>query len=602
MGTQTASIIKKKKVDITGDYKVWFEIGQILAELGEPGRTLYHQISQFHPDYTKQETDEQFDKCVERTKVRVKGQPRLTGGTLIHYAKEAGIELPPPTSPIEKVKLKVGKKQKKGAMVVGSSVDLATIEGRYYNRYVWGLWEFQVKQTKKKFFVACLGIDVEAAAALLYSQGVRIWNDLYYQVKDNIVTPMTVAELHEMLHQQALALPKEIQIHFDTSNILSRDVVLAASHQTLKSAFQKITLKPFNIETTTFVKDTGNQIHLFFKNGVVVVTSKTHKLVPYAKLHAYVWSKWIKQHEYAPTSKKSVVQRIMDNAVGKKNRDAYMTAIGYMVSTHIQPIGSPILMCSDIEISEMQDGGTGKDFMRQILENVRAVTKVDGKHLDFSNEFAFAKVTQETEIVWIEDLRKGCSMSNFYGMNEGLTVRRLHTQPFEIKCKIGMSLQHSIEMEGNSDTRRQIFLAYGPHYRKVGGIDKELGYMVLQDDFAEWPAFYQFIVECAQLFLRRGIVRMDITALKEIRKEELGGEGFERLVLHQLYSLEEAYKIWAGMDAGFFDKPTQMNFKISWAKWCRLSGIALEQLRVGKEKKRVYRMLKDEAARVVMRK
>ena len=80
--------IEAKKIDITGDYHQWLEIGFALKEaLGEDGRSYFHRISRFYPAYDEIEADRQYDKCM-----RSKGKG-IKPGTLFYYAKLAGIQI-----------------------------------------------------------------------------------------------------------------------------------------------------------------------------------------------------------------------------------------------------------------------------------------------------------------------------------------------------------------------------------------------------------------------------------------------------------------------------------------------------------------------------
>ena len=73
--------ICKMRVDITANYRNWFEIGcSLAAEFGEAGRELFHAVSQFHPKYSTRKTDRQFDYCL-------KNNYRYTIATFIKFAK-----------------------------------------------------------------------------------------------------------------------------------------------------------------------------------------------------------------------------------------------------------------------------------------------------------------------------------------------------------------------------------------------------------------------------------------------------------------------------------------------------------------------------------
>ena len=80
--------IEAKKIDITGDYHQWLEIGFALKDaLEEGGRSYFHRISRFYPAYDEVEADRQYDKCM-----RSKGKG-IKSGTLFYFAKLAGIQV-----------------------------------------------------------------------------------------------------------------------------------------------------------------------------------------------------------------------------------------------------------------------------------------------------------------------------------------------------------------------------------------------------------------------------------------------------------------------------------------------------------------------------
>lgn len=58
--------IEHRGVDITGEYLDWVRLGFAFSNsFGELGRGFYHRISQFHPNYSMQETNRQYDNCLK---------------------------------------------------------------------------------------------------------------------------------------------------------------------------------------------------------------------------------------------------------------------------------------------------------------------------------------------------------------------------------------------------------------------------------------------------------------------------------------------------------------------------------------------------------
>lgn len=82
------SLIRKiisNGIDITSDYKNWYEIGASLAATyGENGRNIFHQLSQFYPKYNQEECDGQYNHCM-------KNPGNYSKATLYFYAKQFGL-------------------------------------------------------------------------------------------------------------------------------------------------------------------------------------------------------------------------------------------------------------------------------------------------------------------------------------------------------------------------------------------------------------------------------------------------------------------------------------------------------------------------------
>ncbi|WP_334057676.1 DUF3987 domain-containing protein [Polaribacter sp. P097] len=86
---QYIAAIEQSKIDITGDYTNWRNIGFAIAEeYGESGRDYFHRISKFYSSYDSKDCDEQYSKCIN-----AKGHG-ITIATLYHHMHQAGIKIP----------------------------------------------------------------------------------------------------------------------------------------------------------------------------------------------------------------------------------------------------------------------------------------------------------------------------------------------------------------------------------------------------------------------------------------------------------------------------------------------------------------------------
>ncbi|TSA28391.1 MAG: virulence-associated E family protein [Bacteroidetes bacterium] len=80
--------IEEKKIDITVDYDTWIRIAFALTDaLGEEGRTYFHRVSRFYPDYNESDCNLQFDRCLHA------GNTGITSASFFHFARDQGIDI-----------------------------------------------------------------------------------------------------------------------------------------------------------------------------------------------------------------------------------------------------------------------------------------------------------------------------------------------------------------------------------------------------------------------------------------------------------------------------------------------------------------------------
>jgi hypothetical protein len=77
--------VEDKQLDLTLTYQTWFEIACALANsFGESGREFFHRLSQFHPGYTQEDSNKQYDECMRH-------RYNYSIGTFFYYCEQAGI-------------------------------------------------------------------------------------------------------------------------------------------------------------------------------------------------------------------------------------------------------------------------------------------------------------------------------------------------------------------------------------------------------------------------------------------------------------------------------------------------------------------------------
>lgn len=88
-----ANHIVEMNIDITEGYNNWRNIAfGISLELGEEGRSIFHDISRFNAGYKYEECDKLYSNCIKRLHDTT-DHSGITIASFFKYAKEAGIDI-----------------------------------------------------------------------------------------------------------------------------------------------------------------------------------------------------------------------------------------------------------------------------------------------------------------------------------------------------------------------------------------------------------------------------------------------------------------------------------------------------------------------------
>lgn len=80
-------------IDITAGYNRWRNIAfGISLEMGEEGRSIFHDISRFNAEYDHQKCDKLYDNCLKRLADST-NHSGIKIGTFFDYAQEAGVDI-----------------------------------------------------------------------------------------------------------------------------------------------------------------------------------------------------------------------------------------------------------------------------------------------------------------------------------------------------------------------------------------------------------------------------------------------------------------------------------------------------------------------------
>ncbi len=280
------------------------------------------------------------------------------------------------------------------------------------------------------------------------------------------------------------------------------------------------------------LRDDAKTAYFPFKNGIVKVTATDISTIDYRNLDdKCVWKNHIINRNYPfEISQSEVASKFEDflsNVTGGDvNRlNGFRSAIGYLLHNYTRQSLAVAIMLYDEEVSHgaTPNGGTGKGIFAKAIREMRQVERIDGKNYNTEDRFKFQQVTEETQVIWLDDPRSNFDFSDLYSaISEGLTVEAKNQArrvfPPERSPKIIICSNTVLSRIGSSNSRRQYILEVGSHYKDLAAnglresIEKEHGGQFFGReswDEAEWARFYLFMLNCTRYFLDKGLIESE---------------------------------------------------------------------------------------------
>jgi hypothetical protein len=293
------------------------------------------------------------------------------------------------------------------------------------------------------------------------------------------------------------------------------------------------------LEGRTLLRDNGDCSIRFFANGYVKITSdKVTEALPYSSLsdNCYIWNDLVTPRHYRPSEFevrsgdrhfRDYVANLSRDPEGEFNDQAFerlQIAIGYLCHRHNRASERRCVILidrlDDESLIGQSNGGTGKSILVKGLYKVLNAFEIDGKAFKQNSvdKFAFGGMTEAHELVNIEDTAENFDFDRIYTqITSNFQVRSMRQNPISIPAgrapKIVISTNRPIGDSDFSTRRRQFVVEVSPYYReqaqKYGKTPKDLhgGMQLCEDDWGDhdWNEFYQFIFECIQVYLRKGL-------------------------------------------------------------------------------------------------
>lgn len=268
------------------------------------------------------------------------------------------------------------------------------------------------------------------------------------------------------------------------------------------------------------LEDKKNKSFIAYENGILEVTKDSVKLVDYIDIHGYIWESQIIKRNFEYVDENNNEYKKFISNISNKESEPIECVIGYLLSTYKNKMNNKAIILNDEVISENPEGGTGKGLFIQGLRQIRKVSILDGKTFDDKKSFPYQTVSQETQILVFDDVKKNWDFETKFSLvTEGMTLERKNKDAIKLTVeespKMVVSTNYAIRGEGNSHDRRRHEIEIAQYYGKELTPYDEFGRQLFDDwDEDEFKAFDNYMVYCLQLFLNKGLIKQNAKNIK----------------------------------------------------------------------------------------
>lgn len=506
--------------DVTSDYESWLNVLFGLSyTFGEGGREYAHRLCKYYKGYSESETNEKFDSCLESIATNQVDKP-ITIATVFKIIG-SGIKKPKLKQLAKRFNQTHAKatanKPERAEKIENESPELAGL-------VKYKLFLFKPTTDKKTGEVTDLSIaklNLNAFEQLLSSLGFYRYEKLFVHIQNNIVESVDAGSILYRVTQFIEAdgdynfTYKETEFRFSWEDVVHkwREIRAVASTTTQITA-------SLRYWTPNLLKDSAIESFIPYRNGVVSVTSKAIKLIPYKEIKQEVWRERILPRDFKISKKRGMFEIFFANVMGrgttlkeKIKSEAYRRAVwyfGYMLQGTKRQSTARAWLLYDTEPGN--NGRNGKTIVGTAVGYIRSVAVIDGKRTDLNDRFAFQVVKPWTDVILIDDADRRTSLNSLFNMITGTTTAdRKNIDPIQAALKIMITTNWILESAGRSESGRQFVSQVGSFYADYAKANNDTiqpivdyhGKEFFTDwDNRDWSEFDSFATACLQYHLK----------------------------------------------------------------------------------------------------
>lgn len=298
--------------------------------------------------------------------------------------------------------------------------------------------------------------------------------------------------------------------------------------------FMATNTKYFNFDFLSFLEsiditlkeDDPETCYLYYRNCALQITKDGVKEIDYLDLNGYVWSRQVIDRDYKEYDHHQAVFKKFLWLISGKDTERYLSlksVIGFMLHSYKTSATNRAIIFNDETISENPNGGSGKSLVADALSKLKKTSIIDGKNFDQTDKFAYQTVSDDTQLLVFDDVRKNFNFENLFSIITGGIKLEYKNQgaiklPISRTPKLLITTNYTIGGVGGSFERRKFEVEISNYFSANHTPLDEFGHMFFDDwNSDEWLKFDSFMIDCLKYYLANGLVKSEYHNL-ETRK------------------------------------------------------------------------------------
>tara|TARA_R100000808_G_C2154121_1_gene164875 strand:- start:2667 stop:5078 length:2412 start_codon:yes stop_codon:yes gene_type:complete len=337
-----------------------------------------------------------------------------------------------------------------------------------------------------------------------------------------------------------------------------------------------------------FIADDKDTAYLYYKNCAVKITKDEITPIDYLDLGGYVWKDHVIDRVFdLCTITNCDYKTFISNISGgtEKRTISMESTIGYLLHGWKNLSYCPATILNDEVISDNPEGGTGKGLFMTGIGHMKKLVVIDGKSFNFEKSFAYQLVSADTQILCFDDVKKHFDFERLFSVvTEGLTLEKKNKDaikiPFSKSPKVAITTNYAIKGKGSSFERRKWELELSQFYTKEFTPLVEFGKLMFGEwDDNDWCQFDNYMIQCLQLYLDKGLLKSDFVNLKARRFSAetshefiewcgvIGGNKNAKLIKYNKIKINDLYIDFTNEYPDYAPKSRMAVSRVRFGKW-----------------------------------